>query len=290
MMKNRIEYIFFLLFSKIFQILGLRLSRNISPVLAALFYYLIPIRKTTVLENLRNAFPDYSEQKIREIAFGNYKSFAITLIEILCLSHTSKNDIEKKVNCKNPDMVIESYNENKGVILLSAHFGNWEYMATSMGVQLNIPLAVVVKNQRNPYVTEWMNRIRTKWNNTIVPLGISIREVYQTLKMKQIVAIVADQRGPEDSIKVIFFGRNISVHTGPASLSLKTGAPILYGISVRQKDYSYETTFTEISKENLSGSHEEKVKQLSQRHMSYLEDYVRKYPEQWLWMHKRWKH
>jgi KDO2-lipid IV(A) lauroyltransferase len=290
MMKNRIEYIFFLLFSKIFQILGLKLSRKLSPLLAALFFYFIPVRKSTVFENLRIAFPTFSEKKIREIAFGNYKSFAITLVEILCLPNTSKNDIEKKVNCKNPDLIIERYNENNGVILLSAHFGNWEYMATSIGVQLNIPLAVVVKNQRNPHVTEWMNRVRAKWSNTVVPLGISIREVYQTLKEKQIVAIVADQRGSEDSIKVNFFGRNISVHTGPASLSLKTGAPILYGISVRQKDYSYNTTFTEISTENLSGPHEEKVKQLSQKHMSYLEDYVRKYPEQWLWMHKRWKH
>jgi KDO2-lipid IV(A) lauroyltransferase len=290
MMKNKIEYILFLLFSKIFQVLGLNLSRKLSPILAGLFYYFIPIRKATVIENLRNAFPDYSENEIRKIAFGNYKSFAITLMEISCLPSTSKSEIEKKVNCKNLDLIINRYNENNGVILLGAHFGNWEYMAASMGVQLNIPLAVVVKTQRNPYVTNWMNRERTKWNNTVIPLGISIREVYQTLKMNQIVAMVADQRGSREGEKVNFFGRNISVHTGPASLAMKTGAPILYGISVRQKDYSYETTFTEISKEGLSGSPEEKVKQLSQRHMSHLEEYVRKYPEQWLWMHKRWKH
>ncbi|UCH65584.1 MAG: lysophospholipid acyltransferase family protein [Ignavibacterium sp.] len=289
-MKNKIEYILFLSFSKIFQLLGLTISHKLSPVLAGLFYYFIPIRKATVLENLKNAFPDYSENKIRKIAFANYKSFAITLMEISCFPTTTKNDIKKRIDCKNPELIIDRYKRNKGVILLSAHFGNWEYMATSMGVKLNIPLAVVVKKQRNPYVTEWMNRERTKWNNTVVPLGISIREVYQTLKAKQIVAMVADQRGPREGEKVTFFGRNLSVHTGPAALALKTGAPILYGISVRRKDYSYETIFTEISKENLSGSHEEKVKQLSQRHMSYLEDFVRKYPEQWLWMHKRWKH
>jgi KDO2-lipid IV(A) lauroyltransferase len=290
MMKNRIEYILFLSFSKFFQLLGLTLSRKLSPVLAALFYYLIPIRKTTVLENLKNAFPDYSEDKLKKIAFGNYKSFAITLVEVLCLPSATKKDIGEKINCKNLDLIRNKYNENKGVILLSAHFGNWEYMAISMGIQLNISLAGVVKEQRNPYVTEWMNRVRTRWNNKVVPLGISIRLVYETLKMKQIVAMVADQRGPEEGIKVNFFGRNLSVHTGPAALSLKTGAPILYGISVRQKDYTYDTTFIEISKDNLNGTSEEKILQLSQRHMSILEDYVRKYPEQWLWMHKRWKH
>jgi len=289
-MKNRMEYILFVLFSKFFQLLGLNLSSKLSSILAGLFYYFIPIRKATVLENLRNAFPEYDEKKIKKIAFGNYNSFAITLIEIFCLPTTSKIDIKKKVHCNNLDLIIDRYRENKGVILLGAHFGNWEYMALSMGVKLNIPLAVVVKDQRNPFVTNWMNRVRKKWNNSVVPLGISIRQIYQTLKNNQIVAMVADQRGSEEGIRVNFFGRNISVHTGPAVLSLKTGAPILYGISVRQKDNSYDTTFTEISKDDLSGSTEEKIKELSQRHMSYLEDYVRKYPEQWLWMHKRWKH
>ena len=252
--------------------------------------YIIPIRKKTVLENLHNAFPDYDEKKVKNIAFGSYKSFAIALTEILYMPAMSKEDIKKQVDCNNMELIREKYEENNGVILLSAHFGNWEYMATSVAAQLNISLSVVIKPQRNPYVTKWMNNARTKWNNEIVRLGISIRQTYQTLKDKKIVAMVADQRGPEESIKINFFGRKLSVHTGPAALALKTGAPVLYGISVRQDDYSYKSVMTEISKENLPESNEDKIKELSQRHMAYLEGYIRKYPEQWLWMHKRWKH
>ena len=289
-MKNIFEYILFLSFSKFFQLLGLNLSRKFSFLIAALFYYLIPIRKKTVLDNLHNAFPDYNEKKINSIAFGSYKSFAISLTEILYIPAMSREDIKRQVDCSNLELIREKYEENKGVILLSAHFGNWEFMATSIGAQLNISLSGIIKPQRNPYVTKWMNNARTKWNNEIVPLGISIRKTYQTLIDKKIVAMVADQRGPEESIKINFFGRKLSVHTGPAILSLKTGAPILYGISVRQDDYSYKTVMTEISKENLPDSNEEKIKELSQRHMAYLEGYIRKYPEQWLWMHKRWKH
>ncbi len=289
-MKNIFEYILFLSFSKFFQLLGLNLSRRFSYLIAALFYYVIPIRKKTVLENLHNAFPGYTEKKIKSIAFGSYKSFAIALAEILYIPAMSKEDIEKQVDCNNLELIREKYEENNGVILLSAHFGNWEFMATSIAAQLNIPLSVVIKPQRNPYVTNWMNNARTKWNNEIVPLGISIRQTYQTLKDKKIVAMVADQRGPEESIKINFFGRDLTVLTGPAILALKTGAPVLYGISVRQDDYSYKTVFAEISKEHLPDSNEEKIKELSQRHMSYLEGIIRKYPEQWLWMHKRWKH
>ena len=289
-MKNIFEYILFLSCSKFFQLLGLNLSRRFSFLIAVLFYYIIPIRKKTVLENLHNAFPNYDEKKLKSIAFGSYKSFAIALAEILYIPAMSKEDIKKQVDCNNVELIREKYEENKGVILLSAHFGNWEFMATSLAAQLNIPISVVIKPQRNPYVTNWMNKARTKWNNEIVPLGISIRQTYQTIKDKKIVAMVADQRGPEESIKIFFFGRNITVLTGPAVLSLRTGAPVLYGISVRQDDYSYKSLMTEISKENLPESNEEKIKELSQRHMAFLEGYIRKYPEQWLWMHKRWKH
>ncbi len=275
-MKNIFEYILFLSFSKFFQLLGLNLSRKFSFLIAVLFYYIIPIRKKTVLENLHNAFPDYDEKKLKSIAFGSYKSFSITLSEIFYLPAMSKEDIEKQIDCSNLNLVRAKYEEDNGVILLSAHYGNWEFMATSIGAQLNIPLSVVIKPQRNPYVTNWMNKARTKWHNEIVPLGISIRQTYQTLKDKKIVAMVADQRGPEESIKINFFGRKLSVHTGPAVLSLKTGAPILYGIPVRQNDFSYKTVFTEISKENLPESKDEKIKELSQRHMSYLESYIEK--------------
>ncbi len=289
-MKNIFEYILFLGFSRMFRLIGLRLSRKFAVVLAFVFYYLIPIRKETVIDNLLHAFPGYDDKKIRQIAFDNYKSFAITLIEILYMPAMSSEDIKKVIKCNNVEYVREKYNEGNGLILLSAHFGNWEFMAASMGVQLGVPLSIVVKPQRNPYVTDWLNRTRAKWNNQIVPLGISIRKIYQTLKEKKIVAMVADQRGPQESIKVNFFGREVSAHVGPAVLALKTGAPILYGVPVRQKDFSYETVFTEISKENLPDSHEEKIKELTQRHMSYLEEFIRKYPEQWLWMYKRWKH
>jgi KDO2-lipid IV(A) lauroyltransferase len=289
-MKNIIEYILFLSFSKLFKIIGLNFSRKFSFFIAVVFYYLIPIRKNTVLENLRNAFPGYDEKRIKGIAFGNFKSFAITFTEILYMTWMKEEDIKKQVDCVNMDLIKKKYEENKGVILLSAHFGNWEYVAASVAAQLSIPFSVVIKPQRNPSVTDWMNRARTKWNNQIVQLGISIRYTYQTLKDKKIVAMVADQRGSEESTKINFFGRTTSVHTGPAVLALKTGAPILYGIPVRQSDYSYKTVMIEISTDNLPDSQDEKIKEISQRHMTYLEGYIRKYPEQWLWMHKRWKH
>ncbi len=289
-MKNKTEYLLFLLLGLVVKTLGLKFSRRLSFILAFIFFYFIPIRKKTAVENLSIAFNNLSQKKIKKIAFGSYKSFVTALIEILYMPNMSRNDIEKAVVCPNKELIKQKYDENKGLILLSAHFGNWEYVAASVSAQVKIPFYVIVKSQRNPYVNDWLNKARTMWINKVVPLGISIRQIYSELKEKNIVAMVADQRGPIEGIRVNFFGRKASVYSGPAILALKTDSPIIYGVTVRQPDNSYVTELHEISKENLPDDYNEKIIELSQRHTSFLEKYIREYPEQWLWMHKRWKY
>lgn len=289
-MKNKLEYIVFLFFAFCVRNLGLRLSRKFSIIIALLFYYVIPIRKSTVIENITLAFPEYSKEKVKKISFECYKSFAITLVEILYMPVMSRDEIINSVNCTNPDFLISEYEKNKGVVLLSAHFGNWEYIAASVSARIKIPFMVVTKPQRNPYVTEWLEKARTRWENQIVSLGLSIRQIYKELKEKNIVAMVADQRGPIDGIRVNFFGRKVSVYPGPALLGLKTGAPIIYGIPIRQPDYTYVTTLVKIDTDNLPENEDEKIIEISQRHTKYLEKVMRQHPEQWFWMHKRWKY
>lgn len=289
-MKNILEYFLFLALAGVVRVLGLKISRHLSILIAFVFFYLIPLRKQVTLRNLHLAFPNYSEQKIRQIAFGSYKSFAITLVEILYIPFMTREQIEKAISCENAELVREYYERGKGLILLSGHFGNWEYIALSVSVQINVPFHVVVKPQRNPFVDSYLNRGRTKWINKIVQLGASIRKIYAELKVHNIVAMVADQRGPADGMRVIFFDQHSSVYPGPAQLALKTNAPTLYGLAVRQPDYSYKAVISEISTDNLPEHQEEQVQELSQRHMKYLESAIRKNPEQWLWMHNIWKY
>jgi len=243
-----------------------------------------------VIENLHKAFPDFDNKKINEIAFRCYKNFVTSLIEILYMPSMNREEIINALPISNADLIKRKYDEGNGVMLLSAHFGNWEFIAASVSTRINIPFHVVVKPQRNPYVNEWMNKVRTKWINKIIPLGASIRQVYKEIKNKNLIAMVADQRGPFEGIRVKFFGINTAVYSGPASLALKTGAPIIYGLTIRQPDYSYKVVLEEIDLSGLSGSEEEKIIEISQRHTSFLEKYIRLYPEQWFWMHKRWKY
>jgi len=214
----------------------------------------------------------------------------ITFMEILYLPSIKKSQVEAAVKFTNLSYIRDQYNEGNGAIMLGAHFGNWEYMAMSGAIQAGIPFSVIVKPQRNTLVSDWLDSLRIKFGNKIVPLGISVRQIYKELKDKNIVALVADQRGPEDAIRINFMGRMASVYPGPAILALKTGAPLVFGVAVRQPDYSYKTELEIISKENLPEDEELKIIELSQRHTAALEKYIHKYPEQWLWMHKRWKY
>jgi Kdo2-lipid IVA lauroyltransferase/acyltransferase len=289
-MKNRIEYIVFILFSFCYRLLGLKLSRKFAAILALVFFYLIPIRKKVVFNNLEIAFPESDIQTNKKLAFRIYLSFAITLVEILYLPYMKKQELVDSVECSNPELIMEKFKQGKGVILLSSHFGNWEFTAIAVAIQIQLPFSVIVKPLRNPLVYEWMNKARTKFGNEVVSLGISIRRTYQTLKEKKIVAMVADQRGPREGVKVDFFGKKVSVYTGPAALALKTGAPLICGIAVRDNNYKYKMVLVEISQQNLPDGEEEKILEISQRYTSYLEKVIREHPEQWLWMHNRWKY
>jgi KDO2-lipid IV(A) lauroyltransferase len=258
-------------------------------LLAVLFYFVIPVRKKTVLENLKLAFPEYDKRKIKKIAFGVYKNVSITLVEILTLPALKKEQIDDLVEFRDADILVKKYYENEGLIILSAHFSNWEYAALLCAVNMKIPYSVIVKPLGNQYIYRWMNSERTKWGNEVVPLGPSVKNIYLALKQKKIVAIVADQRGPKEGVLVKFFGKDVYAHPGPAFFAVKTGTPIYYGLLIRQKNYKYKLCISEIDTSNLPEDKDEKIAVLTQRHTNYLENMIRQFPEQWLWLHKRWK-
>jgi KDO2-lipid IV(A) lauroyltransferase len=288
--QNLIEYFFFILLVRFFQFFGLNKARLFAKPLAVLFFYIIPIRKSTVFENLGTAFPDISENDIKKIAFKCYYSFTIALIEIICLPLIKREKLKYLMDCPQIQLLQDAYSKDKGMIILTAHFGNWEIGAASIAAHLGLPLHVVAKDQRNPYITNWLNKMRKKCGNTVTPLGVSIKNVYMELKNKNVLGIVGDQRGPKEGMRVNFFNKSTAVYPGTAILAVKTGSPVAIGIIVRQPDFKYRVFFEIIYPDNLSGSEEEKARTINQKYFSILESYIKKYPDQWFWMHKIWKY
>jgi len=236
------------------------------------------------------AFPEKSGKEIGQIAYKAYFSFALTLAEIMCIPFQTAEKIKSWVSCPKLHLVKEKFEENKGVIFLTAHFGNWELGACSIGAQLGVPVYVVYKPQRNVFVGDWINMMREKFGNKTVPLGLSIRNIFKALVEKKIIGLVGDQRGEPDGPRVKFMGIDSSVYPGAAVMALKTKSPIAVAVTERQADYSYYVDINFIDIDECKGTTEEKVMQINQQYHNILEACIRRNPEQWLWMHKRWKY
>jgi len=288
--KNRIEYFVLLIISKLFNFLGLKRSRKFAKYLSYFFYYFVPIRKSTILGNLKIAFPEWDEKKTRGIAIKNYESLLIMLIEFLVIPNFSSDEFEQSTYCNNLNIVEEELAKDKGIMLLTGHFGNWELSVMWLSMQISQPINILVKAQRNPYVTELLNKNRGAFGNRVVMLGTSVKELFKRLKENEIIGIAIDQRGPKESRRVKLFGKDTAVYAGTATIALKTGSQIIFMLMCRQSNYQYKLEFEKIEMPSGNETTEDKAFRINQLYMDKLEKYIRLYPEQWFWMHKIWKY
>jgi KDO2-lipid IV(A) lauroyltransferase len=185
---------------------------------------------------------------------------------------------------------LDALARGKGLILLSGHFGAWEFIVTSMSLRLGRPVVAIAQPQRNRYIDAVITANRNRFGSGTVTMHESVREVMKLLRAGKIVGMLGDQSGSKESLFIEFFGRPAATHRGAAAFSLKCDAPIVMFFFIRQPDGAYRTVYEEVDRHGLTGTSEEKIVELTRRHTAVLERYIRKYPDHWLWMHKRWKH
>lgn len=289
--KNKLEYIVFLFFVRLIKKIGQKRIRYLAKFLAILFYYFLRIRRKVVINNLLKAFPFFDKKKIKQIAFNAYYSAALTFLDAMNIPNLNEEELKGMMNVINIEVLTEAIKANKGVFLLTAHFGNWEMSAVSVALQINIPFYVLAKPQRNRYVSDWIDNMRSKFGNKVIKLGTNVKELYKAILDKGIVGVVGDQRGPrEGGVRVNLLGQSTSTYPGTAAIALKLKAKIIIAISYRRPDYKYDCVFEElVLPENYSDTNEA-IREINQRYMAILEKYINLYPEQWFWMHNIWKY
>lgn len=288
--KNKIEFAGWIFFTKVVHIIGVKRIPILAKILAKIFFYFIPIRKKMVISNLTKAFPEKSKSEIKKIAYNNFVSIGITFMEIMAFQKMDEEQVLSLSDINNIELAQSKVNTGKGSILLTAHLGNWELGALTMGLVLKKQINVLVKKQRNKFVADWMSEIREKFNNKEVPLGASIRELFKTLIDGGVVGIVGDQRGKKkDGIVVQFFDQPTVTFQGFSALAIKKRVPIVVVLNHRNPSGKYVVYIEEINYENLPDNLPDQLKELNQRYMTILENKIRETPEQWLWMHNIWK-
>jgi len=289
-LQNRVEYFIFIIFAAFFNLFGIRNAKTSAKFLHFILYYVFPIRKDVILKNIKIAFPSNNNEENKKLLSKIYYSLSITLAEILCSQNIKKEDLNYLVKMSNNEIVEELLQRKSGAFLITAHFGNWELSALYIAAILKIPLHVLAKPQRNNLVSNWLNRSRSQFGNSVISLGVSIREVYKALKSNGIIGVVGDQRGPEGGLRVNFFNRQTSVYPGTAAIALKNNIPIYFFLIIRNKSFRYDIIMERINYENLKGDNNEKIQKINDIYMSRLEYYIKKFPEQWFWMHNIWKY
>jgi Kdo2-lipid IVA lauroyltransferase/acyltransferase len=288
--EHIVEYILFLVFGFFIRLLPLNLVHRTGFALAGLAYPVLKSRRNVALDNLRHAFPDMNEARREEIAFRSFQSVSATFLELLWHPNFTKDGIRQRVKIENIELLKKLQEKKKGIVFLTAHFGSWELAAQAIAVYSETTACTIAKPQSNLLIDRVITGWRELFGVKIIPMGISVREILRTLQQGGIITLAADQSAPKESVAVEFFGRKVPTFQGPAVFSLKTGAPILLGCTVRQEDGNYNIRLVQVPTDDLHGASEDNILELTRRQVQMTEAIIRQYPEQWMWMHKRWKH
>jgi KDO2-lipid IV(A) lauroyltransferase len=288
--KSLLEYAVFAGTARILQMLPLTVVRHLARATAFVFWHVLPIRRAVTVMQLRVAFPDIREEEVRNIARDSYRHLVTTIFELMWTPRLDDDTIRRIIRVRNPELIEHAARRGRGVILMSGHFGNWEWLSIGVARILSMPFTVIVHSIHNERVDALVEGWRGRFGNRTVPLGVSIREIIHTLRNRGAVALLADQSGPSGSIYVRYFGRPAATYEGPATFALRLGAPVIMGYCIRGADGNFEVRIEEIPTGDLDGASEHNVRELTRRHVRALERMVREHPAQWLWQHKRWKH
>jgi len=288
--KHVIEYVLFRIMGFVIRLLPLRMVHRTGFVLARLAFPVLKSRREVALRNLRNAFPEMDPARREQIALQSFQNISATFLELLWLKKMTKEAIRKRVHIDNYELLEQLREKKKGIVFLTAHFGSWELSIQSIAVYTQTTVCTIAKPQSNPLVDRILTRWRELFGLKIVPMGVSVREILRTLQQGGIVALAADQTAPKESVSVEFFGRQVPTFQGPSVFSLKTGAPMVLGCTVRQENGEYHMHLVHVPSDDLQGCSDENIFTLTERQVRLTEEIIRQYPAQWMWMHKRWKH
>lgn len=276
--------IFFRLLSR----LPLRVLYGLSDFLYFLLLYVVRYRRDVVLENLRLSFPEKSAAEIQSIAKGFYRNLTDLIVETIKMPALSADELRRRVHFSNAELVKDQLGAGQAVIGMASHTSNWEWIPSASVLQ-GMPTDSVYKTLNNPFFENLMRSIRASFGAVPVPMNTLPRRMVAQKDVPRIVALVADQVPdiPEYAHWIDFLHRDTPFYPGTERLARSRNLPVFYTELRRVRRGYYEVTFTNIGQPPYdalpSGAILEKYRDL-------LEETIRKYPSDWLWSHKRWKH
>jgi len=259
-------------------------------IIGRLLYVFDGRHRTIALRNLALAFQDKDLKERERIARSVYQNLGRVLAEFSFIPRLNGQNVGHYVSIEGSENFKQALEKGRGVIFLTAHFGNWEWMAAAFPLIFRQNCHVVVRPLDNWFMDGIVERLRTWTGNQTVPKQKAMGRIMRLLKNGQAVGILLDQNMAwQEGVFVNFFGELACTNVGLALLALKTGAPVLPIFNIRQDNGRYRVIIDPEVTLIKTGDKDKDVLKNTELFTRIIERYVGQYPDHWFWLHQRWK-
>ena len=265
----------------------LKIGYAIASLAADLRYKVAAIDRKAVMNNLKAIFPEKSEESIDKIANQMFRNFSKYLVDFFRFQKVNQDFIKQNVHIEDEFNIKEALNKKRGVIILTAHIGNWE-LGGVVAAQSGYPLWAVALPHKDKFVNDFFNSQRESKGLYVIPLGKAVRRCLAVLKEKKILALVGDRDFTETGIKLKFFGKESIFPEGPAAFALKTESIIIPAFMLRNQDDSFTLRYEKPVTYSCSGDVHKDIPEIMNQYIPIFEKYIKEYPDQWYMFRKFW--
>lgn len=269
-----------------------RLPNSVALAVGAGFgrlaFWLAATERSRACEQLQWCLNISDNRRATAIAKRCFENLGKNVVEFLRFPGMDAGSLQQAVTFEGASHIEEALARGKGAIILTGHFGNWELLAASISAQV-APLTPIVRELRSARLNALVSSYRAQAGYATIDRDTGLRSALRCLKRNQLLGIVADVDTKVNGVFVDFFGKPAYTPYSPVAIALKTGAAILPSFIIRQPDGTHRAIIEPPLALERTAVNEEELVINTQKFTNIIEGYIRRYPEQWVWMHERWK-
>ena len=261
---------------------------NSGKLLGLVFYTLAIPHRRLVRRNLQFCYPEWSAKEIRELSKRIFMNFGITLAEMFQSSFMSPEEVLNALLVEGEENFNKAFKSNRGIVIVSAHMGNWE-VGLHITNYYGKPMLGVAAKMRYGWADILLRRSRNRLGNTIIDKKGALPKITEGLRRGEVIGMLIDQSRRKHGIDVTFFGRKATASPAPALLALRCNSLVIPAFCVRRSDGRLTIQVKTPLDLTRTGDLRRDIQSNTQRMIDVVEQMVRTYPDQWFWLLKPWK-